>query len=122
MQTTNMNPVNAEEVILDRRVRSAGTGPLVPQMPGQAAPVVPVLTRYSIRFHLKSGKHMDMHINEFDDWGDRNTLINAKKLLASVDSKLQEYGAWINNSRNDDPSQNFRVFDHALEAIEIVTR
>lgn len=76
---------------------------------------------YSIRFHLMSGKHKDMHIDEYDREGRRNVLWNAVNVYKAVQSNLENYHKY--NSKNDEiPSQNFTVYEDALEFLELIER
>lgn len=122
MRSTNTDNVNftAEEVVMmgEHRMsnrRIPGTGPLTPMEPGAKL----VMSSYGIKFHMKSGKTFEMKVQEFDNYGNRNTIENVQRLINDIDRKLEERGAWISRSLTD-PGQNFRVYDSALEAIEVV--
>lgn len=76
---------------------------------------------YAIRFHMMSGKTKDMHIDEFDARGKRNELWNAKGVYNAVSRNLEEYHKYI--SKNDNvPSQNFIVYEDAIEFLELIER
>lgn len=94
----------------------------------QEVRIMPVISQstddnklYAIRFHLMSGKHKDMYIDEFDRDGRRNVLWNAVNVYKAVMNNLENYHKY--NSKNDHvPSQNFTVYEDALEFLELIER
>lgn len=76
---------------------------------------------YSIRFHMMSGKTKDMHIDEFDSNFNRNELVNAIRIYNTVTTLLERHHRYV--SKNDDvPSQNFVVYEDAIEYLELIER
>ena len=80
-----------------------------------------VQTKYAIRFHFKSGKERDMHIDEEDADGNPNELMHVKSIFHSVQRTLDTYNNY--SSKNECiTSQNFMTYKDSIEFMELVER
>lgn len=86
-----------------------------------ATQVADINKLYAIRFHLMSGKQKDMHIDEADRDGRPNLMWNAVNVYKAVCTNLEKFHKYV--SKNDEvPSQNFTVYEDAIEFLELIER